>query len=504
MAKLRCVWGVVSVSALSLGVLSGCGKKDEEAALSGSASASVAAATPAAAGSGEAAAAPAAAQEEVSAVVPASFEGGAKQNVENAVGLGCETRSLSGWLEVLCRKKNGTGGRPVKAVLPKAAAAAAPAQAEGEAAADKGEDAADADKGEEILADATSGELRFTVPFRVGAAEDVSVEWTDVTYTLKVKDATAKLDWASSTLELRKACAQLQEESKARLTDAQKPDATDRVLTGEAGKLMRFGVCQPAGRGSWAVGLASIAGKGEGADRRIKTVLDLVRIAEDGKRLSERLGTFEFPPGGLELARVQAYDFDDDGRNEAIFTYEVKSGPTTVEPAAPTMLWTFDDNAVRPYEKAPKAAVGGSFVEQLDTDMRPDLGTFGPFFATLGSDCGAKTCPPRITGPRFFSHSFPDGTFKSDDGAARGALKRSCSKKPDSVVAASDSGANVARTATNVACARVWGVPTDTIASELEGKRASFCGEKQSCPLLDTLNAWARVEAPLTLTGSEK
>ncbi|HET9934142.1 MAG TPA: hypothetical protein VFQ35_25745, partial [Polyangiaceae bacterium] len=41
-----------------------------------------------------------------------------KETIENAVGQGCEARSAEGWLEFLCRKKNGTGGRPVRATWP--------------------------------------------------------------------------------------------------------------------------------------------------------------------------------------------------------------------------------------------------------------------------------------------------------------------------------------------------------------------------------------------------
>ncbi len=490
-------WGSLGLAFFAFAV--GCSKSSDEGAPSASATAS-ATLSPASPSPVTASAAPAATApvEDIAPEAPASFEGGTKQTIENAVGLGCEARSTRGWLELLCRNKNGMGGRPVKAILPIAKPAAEPAEG-------AGTNDENAPQGEEVLADATSGELRLTLPYRAGAAQEVTVEWTNVTYVLKIKDASAKLDWASSTLELRKACAQLQEESKARLTDAQKPDAAGRVLPGEAGKLTRFGVCQPAGRGSWAISLGRISGKGEGAERRIEAALDLVRVSERGARSSHALGSFVFPPGGFEIGRVQGYDFDDDGREEAIFSYELKAGPASVEPALPASVWTFDErDVVRPYEKAPKPAVGGSFVEQLDNDMRPDVGDYGPFFAWLGPDCGAKKCPPRLTGPRFFAHSFPDGTFKSDDGAARGALKRSCSKKPDSVIALGEGGANAARTATNVACARVWGTPSETIVSELEGKRASFCGERQSCPLLDTLSSWARLEAPVSLAGSEK
>ncbi|WP_437764743.1 hypothetical protein WMF27_33690 [Sorangium sp. So ce281] len=57
---------------------------------------------------------------------PASFKDGRSESIAAAVGLGCEAKSLDGWLELLCRKKNGTGGHPVRAVIhdPSAEAAA--------------------------------------------------------------------------------------------------------------------------------------------------------------------------------------------------------------------------------------------------------------------------------------------------------------------------------------------------------------------------------------------
>src|SRR5262245_23752819 len=53
------------------------------------------------------AAGPAAATEEALGAPPESFSSGEKVEVTNAVGLGCEARSSQGWLQLLCRKKNG-------------------------------------------------------------------------------------------------------------------------------------------------------------------------------------------------------------------------------------------------------------------------------------------------------------------------------------------------------------------------------------------------------------
>src|SRR6188768_2686761 len=66
-----------------------------------------------------------------------------------AVGLGCEATSLDGWLQLLCRKKNGTGGHPVRAVVKGGEPAAPSAQEPGVEPADaKAENA----EGQELTA----------------------------------------------------------------------------------------------------------------------------------------------------------------------------------------------------------------------------------------------------------------------------------------------------------------------------------------------------------------
>ncbi|MFZ5893468.1 MAG: hypothetical protein ACOY0T_20570 [Myxococcota bacterium] len=480
---VRTSWFVVGMVC----ALVGCSKREGNAAV-GAASAtapaiaaasamSAAAASPAPAASSIA---PAEAKPEVkpeaaatvASEAPSSFAGGTKENIEGAVGQGCEARSAQGWLEFLCRKKNGTGGHPVRAIL-------------------------DAENNQEVLAD-EHGELKLTLPYNGNDTKDVTIEWSDTRYVLRLKGASGKLEWSAGGLELRRACARVQDASKARLSEAQKLAAPAAVTAAEAAKLPRFGVCQQAGFGSYAVGLKSLAADGEGSERKLKASLEVMYVSDTGAQRSAELGSFEFFPGGFTLSPLRVYDYDDDGKDELIVAYELTAAPES-EAAPPAVIWSLTDSSIVPYAKSPTFGRGGVAIEQLDFDMRPDLGDYGPYVAMLTASCGAKNCPPRITGPRFFFHSLPDGGFARDDSAAKAALKRACSKKPEPIVVESAGVANVVQTAKNVACASAWGVPGATISTELAGKRGAVCGTNEACPLLAALEKWAGSAPPVTL-----
>jgi hypothetical protein len=404
---------------------------------------------------------------------PASFAGAKKETVDNAIGLGCEARSSAGWLEFLCRKKNGTGGHPVRATF-------------------------DADAGETVQAD-EHGELRLLLPFRDGASKDLTIEWSDTKYSLRVRDATAKLEWTGATLALRRACAALGDASRARLSAAQKADSEARVLSSEAAKLPRFATCIQAGHGSFAIALTSIAGQNEGAERKLTAELDLVHVGENGDLRRGSLGKFEFGPAGLELPALQAYDYDGDGNDEAIVSYELRARPASAVLPEPSPIWSVSDGAVVPYAKAPKLAAGSAGTEHLEYDMRPDLGEYGPFIAWLAPGCGAKDCPARVTGPRFFWHSLPDGGFSNSDASAKAVLKRACPKKPASAMVEAGGKLNTAQTAKSLVCARAWGATSDEIEAELSAKAKLLCGEEPGCALSETFRAWAKAELPVGL-----
>ena len=420
---------------------------------------------------------------------PASFKGGTKENIAGAIGLGCEATSSEGWLELLCRKKNGTGGRPVKAVVTTPGAEPSEPRPSGD------EEETEATAGE--LTPNEHGELTIVVPYHGEEKRDVVIEWSDTRYTLHVTGSKATLEWAASGVPHRRACQQLLDESKAVLTAAQRAEGSERLTTTEASKLPRFGVCQPAGLGSWALSLKAAQGKGEGAARELHLELEVVRVDIDGNRKQSPFGALDVTPGGLKLAGLQVYDYDDDGNNELIVPYEVE-GTLSPRQQLPLPVWSFNDSGVVAYTKAP-AVGGGIGVEQLDFDMRPDLGTYGAFVAYLGPDCGLKTCPPRIVGPKLYHHSLPDGSFSAHDDAVRAALKRACPSKSVAVVAGAPGAVNAAQTAKNLVCAKAWGAPLDALQAELTEKQAWLCGEAESCPLKSALTSWLEHPLPFEL-----
>jgi hypothetical protein len=427
---------------------------------------------------------------------PESFKGGTKENVASAVGLGCEATSLNGWLQLLCRKKNGTGGHPVKATI--TTPGAEPAAPTGR------EPGAEPVEGEAVAEEVTvneQGELNIVVPFSGDQKRDVAIEWTDTRYTLHVTGAKATLEWAASGIPHRRACQQVLDESKAVLTQAQKAEGPARLTTTETTKFSRFGVCQPGGLGSWALALKAVAGVGEGAARQHHLELEVVRVDIDGNRKSASFGSLDVAPGGLELPALQVYDYDDDGRDELIVSYDVKA-TTNISQAMPSPVWSFTDAGVVTYSKAPPVG-GGVFVEQLDFDMRPDLSTYGGFVAYLGADCGLKTCPPRITGPKLYFHSQLDGTFADRDEPAKSALKRAgCQSKPATVVVETGGALNAGQTAKNLVCAKAWGVGIEALKGELAGKHAALCGEAASCSLKSAFESWLEKPLPFQLTAA--
>jgi hypothetical protein len=484
--------------------LAACSKTESASAPAASASAPTAGAPAVAAAS---TAAPSAAESGVAAApppapppsgAPASFKGGSKENIAGAVGLGCEATSLDGYLQLLCRK-NGTGGHPVRAIV-RDLNAPAPAPSGQEPGSEPAE-------GQAAAANETGtneqGELSIVVPFSGETKQDIEIEWTDTRYTLHVTGNKATFEWAASGIPHRRACQQLLDENKTVVSAAQKAEGSARLTTTEATKFARFGVCQNGGLGSWAVSLKALSGIGEGNERRHRLELEVVRIDIEGARKSAPFASLEVAPGGFELSALQVYDYDDDGRDELIVPYEVKAthGAT---PALPPAIWSFSDAGVAAYTKAPSVN-GGIGVEQLDFDMRPDFATFMGYVAYLGADCGLASCPPRLTGPKLFLHSLPDGSFTDKDEAVRSALKRaSCQSKPAAVVVEAAGVLNAQQTAKNLVCSRAWGVAAEAVLAELASKHAALCGEAPSCPIESTLQAWAKLELPIEPLAPKK
>lgn len=439
-------------------------------------------------------------------------------DVDNAVGLGCEAKSKEGWLELLCRKKNGTGGHPTRAIRDleafKAAelAGAAPGSDAGAAAAgspdasaataeavDAGAGATDAGTADPRLANVVmpdeQGELRVIVPWPPAQETKIRIEWSDTKYDFVLADETANLV-LPVTLGIRRKCEGLRKASEAVVAAGKKLEGEAALTSADTAKLPRFGVCQMAGLGAWAVTLGELTASGAGAARSLAAKLDVVHLDAEGVEIRAPFGTLEFAPGSLQMPPLMVYDYDNDGEHEVIVRHEITKVPAGKTPAPLPAVYSFIGGAVAAYAKLGPMGPGGVSVDQLEFDMRPDLADYGPYVAWLGDDCGARTCPGRMVGPRFFAHSTPDGGFSRTDASATGALKRACSQAPTSIVVSDGKSANVARTATSLGCAKAWGVDAETITKELTEKRSVLCGSETDCPLFVALRSWAAQDPP--------
>jgi hypothetical protein len=441
--------------------------------------------------------------------IPESFEGGTKVDVENALAVSCETKALGEWLRFTCFTKTGTGGKPKRAVMP---ALGLPDE---KLVAVEASDGGAPPPMREMLPE-KSGMLLVDVPWKAGYKAQGFIEWEDTKYLLHVDGQSAKLAW-DVTVQLRRTCAEVERSQKKVADDAVKAGT---LTEAEAKKLPRFGRCQPAGFGSWAVGVTSLAKAeskpaaqppGQPAEKQqfttteVKTIapkamlqaaLEMIWVDFEGKTKRAPMGTVEFVADKLQLPRIVAYDYDGDGRDEAVVLYELNGFSGSGAPKVLAPIWSFDGTAVAAYTRSPGLLPGSLFTEQLDSDMRPDLGHFGPFVAWPTGKCGEAACPDRITGPKLFAHSHADGTFSLDDDAARAAGKRMCSSRPSPVVAGKT---GIGRTALNVGCARLWGVSTEALTTELRAAAPALCGAEAECDVLKTLIAWSAIKPPFEI-----
>ncbi len=444
---------------------------------------------------------------------PESFAAGEKVDIVNAVGLGCEARSSQGWLQLLCRKKNGTGGRPVRAIrdleafnAEQSAATDSPAGTEPTAAAAAGEGAtaasgapdAGATAGE--LANVTlpdeRGELRVAVPWRPGHSAKLRVEWSDTSYDLEVDGTSARLVLPVS-VALRRQCEALRKQSQAVIDAADKSPSAPGLNQSDVAKLPRFGMCQTAGLGAWALELQKLEATGPASARVVRATFGIAHVDPQGQLKRGAFGTLAFAPQGLQAKPLMAYDYDGDGQQELIVRYEVMKAPEAS--AQLPAVFTLRGGEVLAYDKLDPMGPGAVIVEQLDYDMRPDLADFGPYVAWLSSDCGAKLCPDRINGPQFFAYAEKDGTFSRTAAAAQGALKRACPKAPGPIVVAQGDAVNAARTAQQVACAKAWKLEEASVAAALDAERSKLCSGADDCPLYRILKTWASAPPPATL-----
>ena len=116
----------------------------------------------------------------------------------------------------------------------------------------------------------------------------------------------------------------------------------------------------------------------------------------------------------VTLDGVGVFDWDRDGRAELYFHESHSQHESGPDVARLERWWTFTARDDSPREYAPPAA-RATRIEDVDGDGRPDLVMRSPW-VTAG-ECGLAGVD--TPGPGLLLHSLPDGTFSSDDAAAR-------------------------------------------------------------------------------------
>ena len=356
----------------------------------------------------------------------------------------------------------------------------------------------DGEQAQEVTPNA-NGALEFVLPWQPGRRAKARVEWSDASYDLTIDAASGKMERVVRPA-VRQACEQL-ERRHVQLVEGAR--STQRPVTRrDVQHFPLLGRCEMAGDGAWALAVEELKATGEGRRRQVSVALSVVHVDQTGASTRAPHGTLAFSPGRLRVPPLMVYDYDADGSPELIIRYDILARPEgrrDAPLAARPPVFTYKQGKLAPYTPAGVASGGGVLAQQLDPDMRPDVGGYGPFMGWLGEDCGVGQCPERIVGPRFFRHSLPDGTFRTDERTDQ-VLRRACSARPERLFETPPrSAADKQRAAMSVACALVRGATGTSIAAELRANRTKLCEADSNCELLRTLLKWANSTPPRVL-----
>lgn len=273
-------------------------------------------------------------------------------------------------------------------------------------------------------------------------------------------------------------------------------------------------VVDPSGDGAWAltVGALSVEWTEQHAKAcDLSARIDVVRFG--GGRVKS------FTPGprpfnyresrwtteNTSVASLKVLgDWNGDGAPEVRVTIDVRQHEA--ERSGYDGVLSADALAIGPYAPAmrfwPRSLHDVPEIRDVDADGRLDLVYF-PYRARGESVFGfaLDTSEAKLA---FLAHALPDGSFATDDAAARAFAQRACPIAPSGLVLG-DGTKDPFAVGRRVACARVWGVTPADLARPL----------KESCPKMAAgvlgrddgtcppwLDAWRREGPPLVLEPS--
>ncbi len=194
------------------------------------------------------------------------------------------------------------------------------------------------------------------------------------------------------------------------------------------------------------------------------------------------------------------FDFDGDGSPEAVVVVRmdvIQESGNSVR-VLHGRVWTAHDGKVTLYEPARELIV--EEVRDVDGDGRPDIMTHEPYADTTTIQCGSEDAYP-VYGPILLAHSLVDGTFARADAQAVLFAKRTCAILPSPALVDERDRPQIvdfARSARNIACARLWGSDKGTLVSEIAA-RCHPINECSTCDDKAMLERWANMDPPLRI-----
>lgn len=463
------------VLAASCALASGCGKNKTKRPVEAAGSSSASSAT-------QTASVPSAPV--VSPTPPTTFDDGRSVTLVNSQAAGCAARANQGWVEVVCEPENETKGKVSKVTVHEGLPPGA---------SEDGVPGAD-------------GRMRFVLPWQPGKRGRATLEWSDAVFELTTSNQRGGFTRVLPEAQGR-VCAELTRAYAERIKKVRDSETKAALGAADVRKFPKLAECEVVGGDAWALEVADIAAVGEGPDREVSLTLNVVHVDKAGSVAKAVWGPISFAPASVAIPDPVLFDYDSDGVSEVIVRHDILARgavstrkPLTKLPA----VFTFKKGRVTAYPAASALGVGGAVAENLEGDGRPDPGDYGPYLGWFGAECGVGPCPQRVTGPRFYQRSLPDGSFDSAAVEVTAALRQGCSRSRGSLVVDVGSVTGKTRTALNVACARVRGEAPEAVLDALNREKSQLCGDAAECPLHALLTSWAKAEPPRKLVLPDK
>jgi hypothetical protein len=255
-----------------------------------------------------------------------------------------------------------------------------------------------------------------------------------------------------------------------------------------------IGFCADTASGAWRIELPTSltdVHDQSAAAVAMETSWEVAHVTRAGKEVRFAPPTLDRLTGygGRMPQKPIVFDFDGDGELELYV--EVREEGDEGHRQTENLFLRFAAGAITTY--APAKAFDIDTMRDVDADGRPDLVIFAHYSQALLS-CGAGF-PYEHAKPKFVAHALADGTFSTNDAAAKGHAKSWCPAAPRTIASSYDA-----------ICARLWA--TDVAAARAFVGKSCIVGTCGATGYLEPAGAaadcerrkaWVDKPPPLTL-----